>query len=68
MERSSSSESGAHGRLVGALDRFALGALALGLFGYVMPLWHDGRLAYVFWLTLAATVLHVYTSHARPVA
>jgi hypothetical protein len=47
------------------LDRAALGALALGLFLYVMPWWREGRLYLAFWLTFAATLLHVYTSHAR---
>lgn len=47
------------------LDRAALGALALGLGLYVMPWWAEGRLRAAFWVTLAATVLHVYTSHKR---
>jgi hypothetical protein len=47
------------------LDRLALGSLALGLVLYVMPYWRAGRLAAAFWITLAATLLHVYTSHAR---
>jgi len=59
LERSSS-----NGWLV-ALDRSALGALALGLALYVMPWWREGRLAAAFWLTLVATLLHVYTSHRR---
>jgi hypothetical protein len=47
------------------LDRVALCALAVGLFLYVMPWWREGRLAAAFWLTLVATLLHVYTSHGR---
>jgi hypothetical protein len=30
-----------------------------------MPWWREGRLNLAFWLTLAATLLHVYTSHQR---
>lgn len=59
MARSSSN------RVIVALDRAALGALALGLGLYVMPWWREGRLYVAFWLTLAATLLHVYTSHER---
>jgi hypothetical protein len=47
------------------LDRVALGSLLLGLVLYVIPWWSDGRLRVAFWLTLAATVLHVITSHRR---
>ena len=47
------------------LDRVALGALAAGLALYVMPWWREGRLAVAFWLTLVATLLHVFTSHKR---
>lgn len=47
------------------LDRVAIGALAAGLALYVMPWWREGRLALAFWLTLVATLLHVYTSHQR---
>jgi hypothetical protein len=47
------------------LDRVALVGLGLGLLAYVAPFWSDGRLKLAFWLTLAATALHVYTSHAR---
>jgi hypothetical protein len=68
LERSSNSQEEAPVGLIGWLDRLALGGLALGLVGYALPFWHDGRLTYVFWLTLTATLLHVYTSHARPVA
>ena len=39
-----------------------LAGLGLGLLGYVMPLWPDGRLVWAFWLTLASTVLHLFTS------
>lgn len=42
-----------------------MAGLSLGLALYVMPFWRDGRLAAAFWLTLLATLLHVYTSHAR---
>jgi len=59
LARSSSS------RWLVLLDRAAIGSLALGLALYVMPYWRDGRLAAAFWITLAATLLHVYTSHAR---
>jgi hypothetical protein len=31
---------------------------------YVAPVWSDGRLRLAFWLTLAATVLHIVTTHA----
>lgn len=48
------------------LDRVALGGLALGLAGYVMPAWAEGRLKWAFWLTLSSTVLHMFTSHRRP--
>jgi len=47
------------------LDRVAIGSLTVGLALYVMPYWRAGRLAAAFWITLAATLLHVYTSHAR---
>jgi hypothetical protein len=47
------------------LDRVALGALSAGLVLYVMPWWREGRLAAAFWLTLVATLLHVFTSHER---
>lgn len=47
------------------LDRAVLGALGVGLALYVMPWWPDGRLGAAFWLTLVATLLHVYTSHRR---
>jgi hypothetical protein len=47
------------------LDRVALGALVLGLLLYVMPWWAEGRLRVAFWLTIVATVLHIYTSHRR---
>ena len=42
-----------------------MGGLVLGLALYVMPLWREGRLRPAFWLTLVATLLHVYTSHKR---
>jgi hypothetical protein len=45
-----------------ALDRVALGGLALGLALYVMPFWSEGRLRPALWITLLATLLHVYTS------
>lgn len=32
---------------------------------YVAPLWSEGRLRLAFWLTFAATLLHIYTSHAQ---
>jgi hypothetical protein len=47
------------------LDRAALGALAVGLALYVLPIWRQGRLRPAFWITLVATLLHVYTSHKR---
>ena len=37
----------------------------LGLVLYVMPFWPEGRLRWALWLTLVATVLHVFTSHRR---
>jgi hypothetical protein len=46
------------------LDRAALGGIALGIVLYVAPFWSDGRLRLAFWVTFAATVLHVFTSHA----
>ena len=46
-------------------DRLAFGGLVLGLGFYVMPWWNEGRLRVAFWLTLAATLLHIYTSHRR---
>jgi hypothetical protein len=48
-----------------ALDRAALFGLALGLALYVLPFWREGRLRPAFWITLASTLLHVYTSHKR---
>jgi hypothetical protein len=45
-------------------DRVALGGIALGLALYVAPFWSEGRLKLAFWITFAATVLHVITSHA----
>ena len=39
--------------------------LALGLALYVLPFWREGRLRPAFWITLVATLLHVYTSHKR---
>ena len=48
-----------------ALDRAALLGLALGLALYVLPFWREGRLRPAFWVTLASTLLHVYTSHKR---
>jgi len=39
--------------------------LALGLALYVAPFWPEGRLRPAFWITLIATLLHVYTSHKR---
>jgi len=48
------------------LDRVVLGALAAGLALYVVPWWREGRLAPAFWLTFAATLLHVYTSRRPP--
>ena len=59
MGRSSSS------RWIVLFDRVALGGLALGLALYVMPFWPDGRLRPAFWITLLATLLHVYTSRRR---
>jgi hypothetical protein len=47
------------------LDRAALAGIAIGLAIYVAPAWSEGRLQFAFWLTLVATVLHVFTSHAR---
>lgn len=40
-------------------------ALGAGLALYVMPFWAEGRLRAAFWLTLLATLLHIYTSHKR---
>jgi hypothetical protein len=51
--------------MIVALDRVALGGLTLGLVLYVMPWWSEGRLRVALWLTLGATLLHVFTSHAR---
>jgi len=47
------------------LDRAVLGALGVGLVLYIMPWWPEGRLGAAFWLTLAATLLHMYTSRRR---
>ncbi|MEP6652462.1 MAG: hypothetical protein ABJA82_03835 [Myxococcales bacterium] len=47
------------------LDRAVLVALAGGLALYVMPCWAEGRLRAAFWLTLTATLAHIYTSHQR---
>jgi hypothetical protein len=60
---SSSSGSGKQ-RWVFQLDKLALVSMTLGLLLYVMPFWAEGRLLFAFWLTFAATVLHIYTSHA----
>ena len=60
MARSSNS-----GWIVVALDRAALGGLALGLALYVMPIWREGRLRPALWITLLSALLHVYTSHRR---
>jgi hypothetical protein len=49
------------------LDKLALAGLAVGLAIYVMPWWQEGRLRLAFWITLAATVLHVFTSHRKEV-
>jgi hypothetical protein len=46
-------------------DRLVLGCLGLGLVLYVIPWWNDSRLRVAFWLTLVATVLHIFTSHRR---
>jgi hypothetical protein len=45
------------------LDKAALLGLALGLTLYVMPFAPEGRMKWAFWLTLASTLLHVFTSH-----
>lgn len=37
----------------------------LGLALYVMPWWNEGRLRVAFWVTIACTLLHIYTSHKR---
>jgi hypothetical protein len=47
------------------LDRFALGSLGLGLSMYVLPIWPLGALRWGFWITLGATLLHIYTSHQK---
>jgi hypothetical protein len=60
LGRSSNSQ-----RRIVALDRCAVGGLVLGLALYVMPFWREGRLRPAFWITLVATLLHVYTSHKR---
>ena len=52
-------------RLLVALDRAAIAVLVLGLALYVTPFWREGRLRCALWLTLASTVLHLYTSHKR---
>jgi hypothetical protein len=52
-------------RFIVACDRAALVGLALGLALYVMPLWREGRLRPALWITLLATLLHVYTSRKR---
>jgi hypothetical protein len=63
LARSSSEAAGAPG---GAwLDRVALGGLGLGLSLYVLPFWPEGALKYGFWITLASTLLHIYTSHRQ---
>jgi hypothetical protein len=40
-------------------------ALGVGLGLYVLPFWREGRLRPALWLTLVATLLHVYSSHKR---
>lgn len=45
------------------LDGAALAGITVGILAYVVPAWSEGRLEFAFWLTLAATVLHIYTSH-----
>jgi len=52
-------------RWIVALDRSALGGLALGIALYVMPFWRTGRLRAALWTTLLATVLHAFTSRER---
>jgi hypothetical protein len=47
------------------LDRLALVGITLGLASYVAPFWNDGRLGVAFWLTFAATLLHIFTSHVQ---
>jgi hypothetical protein len=59
LERSSNK------RWIVLLDRGALAGLALGLALYILPFWREGRLRPAFWITLASTLLHVYTSHKR---
>jgi hypothetical protein len=49
------------------LDRCALFGLAAGLAAYVLPFWPEGRLRVAFWLTLASTLLHIYTSHQQSI-
>lgn len=65
MEPSNSSPTPRGPRTIIRLDRLALWGLALGLGLYVLPFWREGRVRWGFWLTLAFTLLHVYTSHAR---
>ena len=48
-----------------ALDRWALGGLALGIALYVMPFWREGRLRVALWVTLLSTLLHTFTSRER---
>ena len=55
----------ARGRILRTADRVAVGGQVLGLALYVMPFWTEGRLRWALWLTLASTVLHVFTSHRR---
>jgi hypothetical protein len=52
-------------RFLVLLDRAVLCGLAAGLALYVMPFWREGRLRWAFWVTLIATLLHIYTSHKR---
>lgn len=48
------------------LDTAALAGVGAGLCLYVLPLPFPGALRMGFWLTLASTLLHIYTSSSRP--
>jgi hypothetical protein len=53
-------------RILVWLDRIAVGGLALGLCAYALPVAVEGRLKLAFWVTLGATLLHIYTSARGP--
>jgi hypothetical protein len=50
---------------IARIDVAARAGLLVGLAFYALPLWQQGRLRVAFWLTLASTLIHVFTSHRR---